>query len=208
MESKIETQTDEQKRMKITLEKISKFSKLLTKNNHYHNYPHELEVYHAVTRIGKAEGLSDYQLFILKTGALVHDLYVSPKRKDNEERTVQIVQIYLPEFGYTSEETDATSALVLATKMPQNPTTLMEKVICDADLDNFGREDFMEKGEMIREELGIPRSLKWYEGALELIRNHKYWTEYQRSFRDYGKLTNICKLTELVVGLQCKLDTL
>ena len=45
-------------------------------------------------------------------------------------------------LGTTHLGYDLFSQLILATKVPQKPKNKLEKIICDADLDYLGREDF------------------------------------------------------------------
>jgi predicted metal-dependent HD superfamily phosphohydrolase len=199
----METYKENEKRMKLALEKVARLSRDLTQTSPYHNYSHEVDVCEAATRVGRQEGLSDYELFLLRTGALTHDIIVSPGRSDNEEKSAEIIQIYLPRFGYFSEEINETGRIILATKMPQAPKTLMGRIICDADLDNLGREDFLEKSELVREELKIPEGTKWYEGCLALLQNHHYWTQSEKALRDPGKAANIQRLEKMLQEPKC-----
>jgi hypothetical protein len=41
----------------------------------------------------------------------------------------------------------------MATKLPPNPKNLLEKIICDSDLDYLGRSDFIPVSNTLFEEL-------------------------------------------------------
>ena len=56
---------------------------------------------------------------------------------------MEYAQKFLPEYGYSKIQIEKISQLILATKVPQNPKNKLEKIICDADLDYLGREDFI-----------------------------------------------------------------
>jgi hypothetical protein len=76
--------------------------------------------------------------------------------------------------------------LILSTKFPPNVELIKKdvkkQIICDADVANFGRDDFAEKGSLLREvflegieELGlkpsnIRSSLNWYSNTLKAMK--------------------------------------
>lgn len=165
----------------------------------YHNFEHALDVYSMAVSLAYLEELNYDNFASLRKAAISHDYLVVPGRKDNEERSARIISSYLFEIGDSEEEIERVSNLILATRLPQNPKNLAEAIICDADLDNLGREDCIELGEYVRMEAGIPRE-KWYSAQLGFLKNHKYWTESERRLRDEGKMRNIEMLERLIRG--------
>ena len=70
----------------------------------------------------------------------------------------------------------------------KNPAIVMP----DADLDNLGREDFFKLDSKLREGrrirgLDVSDDIKWYRGTLEVMKNHKYYTESQIKLREEEK---------------------
>lgn len=163
----------------------------------YHNFEHACDVYEAVQRLADMEEVSFEDKYLLKTSALLHDVIMVPKNKDNEERSAEFCGSYLPGLGYSSYEIEKTTGLILATKMPTKPSSLLEMILCDADVDNLGREDCLEKSECVRQELGIPQE-QWYPMTLKFLESHKYYTESAKQLRDKGKQENIEKLKKLL----------
>ena len=43
--------------------------------------------------------------------------------------------------------------MIMATKIPQTPTNQLDKILCDADLDYLGRDDFFEIGNRLFAEM-------------------------------------------------------
>ena len=169
----------------------------------YHNFGHAIDVYSAASTLALLGGVGYENRFLLKTAALLHDIVVVPGLRDNEERSAEFASQYLPKIGYSSDQTEKVGKLVLATKMPQNPNGFLEQVLCDADLDNLGRPDFLELGEKVRVELGLPNNEKWYQQQIQFLRNHQYHTEIARKLRDPGKAANIQRLEKMLQELKC-----
>ena len=169
----------------------------------YHNFRHAFDVYLAVSTLALLWGVSYEDMFLLRTSALLHDIIFVPRMKDNEEKSAEFAKQYLLGIDYSVEQTEKVGKLVLATKMPQNPNYFLEKILCDADLDNLGRPDFFELGEKLRIELGLLDNEKWYQQQLQFLRNHHYHTEIARKLRDPGKAVNIKRLKELLQEVKC-----
>jgi predicted metal-dependent HD superfamily phosphohydrolase len=159
----------------------------------YHNFGHAVEVYTAVSTLAGLGEVNSEDRFLLKSAALLHDIIFVPGRTDNEERSASFARQYLPRIDYSVEQSRKVGDLVLATKMPQKPRDYMEQLLCDADLYNLGGDEFFDRGEKLRQELGLPKET-WDEFQLGFLREHQYHTDVARKIRDGGKRTNIQQL--------------
>jgi len=162
-------------------------------NRDYHNFRHAKDVAHSALRLSDGENVGYQKRFELITAALLHDLIVEPYNKDNEERSVEIARELLPQIGYSPKEVKNVTKLILATKVPTKPSNKIERIICDADVDNLGREDFLERGEEVRKELNIPQE-GWYQTQINFLKNHKYYTKTAKKLRNEGLQKNIAEL--------------
>ena len=91
--------------------------------------------------------------------------------------------------------------MILATDLAVAPNTHLEKILCDADLDHFGRDDFFEMDGKLREGrrirgIDVRDDAKWYRGTLEVVTNHQYYTESQKQLREEEKQKNIQRLLD------------
>lgn len=183
-----------------------KFSKAYMESNtnhQYHNFRHAKDVVHIVIKLAKDEKISRKNRFLLIIAALTHDLIVEPNGKDNEEKSAFITKYFL--WGtnrtyseYSRKDIDIILNLIEATKLPTNPKNKMEKIICDADVDNLGRKDFFERSEEVRQEIGAPKNKKWYEGLLNFLKSQKYYTKSAQKLRNKGLKENIGKVENLI----------
>ncbi|MBN1231602.1 MAG: hypothetical protein JXA19_07065 [Anaerolineales bacterium] len=185
-------------------------NKLLTKlspNLIYHSAFHTIDdVVPAVMTLGMMAGLSEYEMGILTTAAWYHDIGYIRSRVNHENHGVEIVRETLPAFGYSTEEIDTISGIIMATKMPQSPENLMQEIMADADLDNLGRDDFFEVSENLRKEQTIhgqvSPDLDWYRNQLRFVENHSYFTVYAKELRGKGKEKNIYALKQIIHELE------
>ena len=116
--------------------------KALDKNLHYHNLPHTKEVIEVFDRLAELEAISEEEHLEGKTAALYHDTGFLIRYKENEQIGAGIARGALGRYGYSNKQIENIAEMIIATKLPQNPKTFLGGILCDADVDNFGREDF------------------------------------------------------------------
>src|SRR4030095_15950777 len=108
----------------------------------YHNLSHTLDVLQQAEVIAKQENVNDkHDLLLLKTAAVFHDSGFLFVYKNHEEKSCEIATESLRKV-FSEEDIKKVCGMIMATKIPQTPNTLLEQVICDADLDYLGRDDF------------------------------------------------------------------
>ena len=171
---------------------IQFLNKHLSSNLYYHGSHHTLDVLQSLNQICFYEKVKPVDFFILKTAVLFHDMGYIDQYDNNEIIGVNYAQKYLPEYGYSKMQIEKISQLILATKVPQNPKNKLEKIICDADLDYLGREDFMNISDNFFRELKENKVLKnkkeWDKIQIKFIERHNYFTDF--SIKNRSKLKN------------------
>jgi uncharacterized protein len=165
----------------------------------YHNMQHTLDVLTQVQRIAKEEGMEDEEgLFLLKTAALYHDTGFLSEYNGNEEIGCRLARKDLPGFGLNEKQIDRVCDLIMATRVPQSPKNRAEEIICDADLDYLGQDDFELISDALRQEFlefGIIHSNEeWYSRQIKFLETHKYFTESSRKHRNPVKCKHLEKL--------------
>jgi len=169
----------------------------------YHGLHHTRDdVLPAAERLGKLSGLNGEDFLLLQTAALYHDVGYIEQYACNEPVGARIAEETLPGFGYSSVQIEAIRAAILATQMPQAPRTALDQLMCDADLDSLGRDDYLKTSHDLRDELaahGTVIPLKtWYERQWEFLSGHTYFTEAARKLRRAKKLENVALLESLL----------
>lgn len=174
----------------------------LPENLYYHNLRHTLDVLGSAVLYSTMEKINEEELVLLKTAALYHDSGFLTKYSHNEDESVLIVQNVLPRFNYSQVQVETVKRMILCTEIPQKPKTILEKILCDADLDYLGRSDFYMTGIcLLREwnENGINTSLReWYIQELYFLQQHEYYTLSAYKLRNDLKLTHLQQIKDLL----------
>ena len=181
---------------------VSKLRTELTPKLYYHSPEHTIDVYNATLRLAKLEKISGHDLLLLKTAALYHDAGLIKRYKEHEDASVQIAIETLPEFGYSSEDIEIICRLIASTCLPQAAESKIEKILCDADLDYLGRDDFFMIAHKLRyewEELGFLHSTlkEWYQIQIDFLGEHHYYTPSANDLRYNGKIKNLLEIKDL-----------
>jgi ligand-binding sensor domain-containing protein/class 3 adenylate cyclase/HD superfamily phosphodiesterase len=165
---------------------------------YYHGIHHTIDVTNSAEEIAREEGVDGEDLFLLKTAALFHDAGFVQEYVKNEKIGVTFAREVLPKYGYTERQIDIIDAIIMATEIPQNPKTLLEMIMCDADLDYLGREDFYEISASLKKELisfgKIQTDKQWDEMQIPFLEKHQYFTETNKRRRQPNKLKRIEEL--------------
>lgn len=165
----------------------------------YHCIGHTLDVVREAERIAGEEGISDERsIFLLKIAALYHDTGFLRTYAGHEAASCAIFLEDAAGFGLTEGEKETIQGLIMATRVPQQPHSLLERIICDADLDYLGRSDFVTIGDTLRREFlhyGIVKDdADWERLQLKFLENHKYHTSSSQRLREPVKQVNYRKL--------------
>lgn len=162
---------------------------------HYHTIEHTLDVYECALALAKKEGLRPSDIKLLLIAAIYHDAGYLEQNSDHEQASCTIAQKYLPQFHYNQQDIDAICSVIMATKIPQQPHSLLEEIICDADLDYLGRDDFFSTGDKLYEEMLVLGNVKnreqWNSMQLAFLQQHHYFTSTALRLRQSQKEKNL-----------------
>ncbi|MEX2484653.1 MAG: adenylate/guanylate cyclase domain-containing protein [Brumimicrobium sp.] len=181
---------------------LSKLKKELSPKLHYHSYDHSKDVTRQAERIAIGEGITDEDLFLLKSAASYHDAGFVERYEKNEPIGAKMAEEILPNFGYTKVHIERIKELIYVTQIPHQPKNKLEEIICDADLDYLGRDDFHEISDRLRVELRehgkIDSDRKWDEIQVSFFNQHRYFTRTSIETRRQKKLQNLEEIKERI----------
>jgi len=181
---------------------VKKLNEELASNLYYHGFHHTVDVLNAAIMIAEVEDIRDDDLTLLKTGALFHDCGFLKTYKNHEEAGCEMAKEILPQFDYNSQQIEIVCGLIMATKIPQMPKTFLEQVLCDADLDYLGREDFEFIAASLYRELVenkfISTEQEWNRLQVTFLNNHKYFTFFSKRLREKPKQKHLAEIQKIV----------
>ena len=200
------------------LKKVDRFIRGLLRNKlpkglKFHIADHTLHptkgVVASANRIAISENISEHDRELLITAAYFHDSGYIRKYNKNEPIGAEIAGRILKLIGYKPNEVVKIQKMILSTDLEREPKTHLEKILCDADLDHFGREDLFKLDGKLREEwraegIDVNDDLKWYNGTLEIITKHQYYTESQKKLREERRQKNIKSLLRKIENIKKK----
>jgi uncharacterized protein len=177
---------------------LNRLEKELPKNLFYHGLHHTMDVCNAVDQLAQAERINGEDLVLLRTAAVFHDSGFLRQYLNNEPIAVLIAAEKLPAFGYSADQIRKVGGVILSTCIPQKPSNHIEEIMCDADLDYLGRDDFFEISETLKQEwfaYGLINSEEEYnEKQLKFFQQHNYFTQTARDAREQKKQQHLLEL--------------
>lgn len=181
---------------------LDKLEKELPVYLFYHNVKHTVDVVTEVELIGWAENCTDEEILLLKTAGLFHDVGHVIAYDNHEYHGTVIAREMLPRFNYSPAQIDKICEIIMATKLPPQPSNLLESIICDSDLDYLGRSDFIPVSNTLYEELKAQNKMgtlnDWNKIQVKFISGHQYFTATARSLREVNKQLQIERIQSLI----------
>ncbi|MEO6520772.1 MAG: Pycsar system effector family protein [Mucilaginibacter sp.] len=149
----------------------------------YHNLQHTNGVVAAGTEIANHYQLSDSDFFIVISACWFHDTGYFEDPKNHERKGAELAAELLKTLGVDEESITKVKACIMATQMPQSASTLLEQIVCDADLFHLGTDAFSEKDKLMRKEVNACHNMDlskegWHQKTIKFLQDHQYYTEY------------------------------
>ena len=179
----------------------------------YHDADHTLHPTTGVVAVANnlaiSENISEPDRELLIAAAYFHDTGYIREYDKNEPIAARMAGRVLKLIGYKPQEIKKIQKMILSTDLDREPKSHIEKILCDADFDHLGREDFFELDSKIRQGrrargIDVSDGAKWYKGTLEIIKTHRYYTESQKQWREKKKQENIKRLLKKMGNIEKK----
>ena len=136
---------------------------------------------------------------LIRIAAVSHDFGYTVSPEDHEERSISLIAPMLTPI-LSKKEIALVNGMIRATKIPQQPKTLYDKILADADLDYLGREDYDKLSKNLYQELlhfGIIKTeQEWLDLQINFLENHTYHTLYAKWNRRNFKLKKLKELKD------------
>jgi predicted metal-dependent HD superfamily phosphohydrolase len=167
-----------------------------TSNLLYHNRNHTEDVVAAAIKIANHYQLSDEDFFIVMAAVWFHDLGYMVDMAAHEEKGAGLAVDFFTEQHVDKKLVGLIKNCIMATKMPQAPKTLLEEIVCDADLFHLGTDEFKEKDKLLRKEIQLLHHVEiskaqWYSKSIMFLESHTYHTDFCRLLLNAAKEKNL-----------------
>ncbi len=162
----------------------------VSKSYAYHDIQHTRNVVASCLAIAEHYDLTPKELELLQIAAWFHDTGYDKGPVDHEERSAQYAKEFLTKYSYHPDDIAIIRDCIMATKMPQNPNSLLEQILSDADMNHLGKSSYWDRCGRLRQELAMTQNLnmseqEWMDFEINFIKAHSYFTPVAEKF--YGK---------------------
>jgi len=163
----------------------------------YHNKSHTERVVDAVIKIANHYQLNEHDFFVVTIAAWFHDMgYYSGAASEHEANGAAMAAAFLGQHAADDTSIEQVKNCILATRMPQMPSNLLEQIVCDSDLFHLGTKDFPELNKLMRKEAeeraGKEINKKeWRSHTIAFLQSHHYHTDYCQLLLNQKKQENL-----------------
>lgn len=161
----------------------------------FHDFEHTVQTVAAVKVLAEGCQIDSGMVDLLLLATWFHDTGYAQGPIDHEERSCTNADRFLR--GKISDaDLDLIFRCIRATKVPQQPTDLLEEIICDADLSHLGMETYWERNSKLRQEFALTRNQlvndqEWVDFELNFMLGHEYHTAVAREMLNKRKAKHI-----------------
>lgn len=168
----------------------------------YHTLSHTKAVVKAAEKLAHHYQLSEPDHLTVVTAAWFHDLgYLTGPPDGHEATGADLARAFLQQSAMPAPVVEQVAGCIRATKMPQSPGTLLEEILCDADLFHLASDEYKDGQKKLRKEkknlTGVAISgFDWRQENIAFLSQHRYFTDYARTLLQKGLAGNLRKLHE------------
>jgi predicted metal-dependent HD superfamily phosphohydrolase len=174
------------------------FNRYLDPRYVFHGLDHTEQTVVAARMLGEGYSLDAKEMMVLELATWFHDIGYVQGADEHEERSCDHARQYLAGKLDTAD-LEVLLGLIRSTKVPQQPATLMEQIICDADLSHLGMDSYWDRTGKLRQEFILTRQMimseqEWMDFELNFMLKHAYHTPVAREMFNRKKAKHIKRL--------------
>jgi predicted metal-dependent HD superfamily phosphohydrolase len=171
----------------------------LPKQYTYHTIEHIRDVVKQAERIAKKEKIDKSIIQDIKLAAWLHDVGYIWEPNRHEARGAEYATSILTEMKFPRSKISLITGMIMATKIPQSPKNHLEQIICDADLDYLGRDDYDSNSNNLLKEIELSKKITLKEWLLiqeKFLKAHAYFTTTSQKLRNKRKKETLLSIQE------------
>lgn len=166
----------------------------------YHNQFQTKAILNKASIIADHYKVDDHERFIVS--AATHFLFTGYSitgKASSKEKSTEIAEKFLKDTGITDKDITEIKKCILATKKSKIPTSLPEKIVCDAETFYLGNDEFKGNNKLLKKEYEAlkKRHLNgedWRVLTIKTLETHSYHTDYCRSLLEKTKAEHLSEL--------------
>ncbi|MDN3546740.1 Pycsar system effector family protein [Mucilaginibacter aquaedulcis] len=186
------------------LEKISQFVKERFNEHHhnelkFHNFELVKKTLAAARLIAGHYNLSEDDRFVLYAALWLKDIGFTEDPRNHEAAGLSIILNFLQTLNLDETVDQRIQRLLGLTPSTQQPLSLIEQIFLDSSTFYFSKKSFSKMNELQRQEQSKLQfrkinKMEWLQQSINLMQDHKYYTEAAQSLMDIKKQRNAALL--------------
>lgn len=168
----------------------------------FHNFNHTQHVVQKCDELATYYKVSEEDKEALLTAAWFHDTGYLYGRINHEDAGIKIASDFLNSVNANPEFINKVNELILVTKLPSKPVTLLQKIVCDADLHHLASSEYLDWSNRLRLEVQLSGNFidehTWTKENISFFKGHYYFTEYAITFWESQKQRNLQALNDFL----------
>ena len=158
---------------------VNRLAEELDLNLAYHSQAHTIDVIDEALSLANLDGVDEDSLLRLAVAAAFHDAGFLAQRTDHEEIGARMAaDAMAADSRFNPADIDLVAKMILDTRVnPHGPvhrcTTKLSPWLLDADMANFGRQDFFRQTELIAQEMQV-NIIDMVSNTLDLMDRHSW----------------------------------
>lgn len=165
----------------------------------YHNFQHTLDVVQAVNEISEYYELTQKEKELLLIAAYFHDAGYDQGAFGHEDRGKAYARKFLTDRELPEENILIVEEIIEATRPQSTASTLLQKILRDADFSHVGSDQYWDRCSRVRQEILLTKQDfmaedEWVDFELNFIQNHQFNTDAAFTLYQAKKQKNIKRL--------------
>ncbi len=174
----------------------------LQKGITYHNLSHTKEVVNISKSLGDKAEITPDEMELLLIAAWFHDVGIIFQYDLHELKGAELCREFLTNHLYPASKIKMISQMILSTRIPQKPSNILEKILCDSDLAYTGTKNFNSRSQLLRLEwknmLGKEFSdSEWLKINIDFLLKNKFHTRFAKTLFNEGREKNLIWLQKI-----------
>lgn len=171
----------------------------LSTDYNYHCINHTFEVVKNAEELGRGLFLSEKEFDIVVLAAWFHDVGYSKGGNGHEKISIDIAEEFLIANNFLIEDIEQVKKCIDATELSHVPNSFLEEILSDSDILHIGKDDYLEKSELLRQELKKNQNRnysdeEWIKLNIKFLTEHNFYTKYAKTNYGHKRIQNIKKL--------------
>ncbi len=165
----------------------------------YHNPDHTKNVVAITGQIAQHYSLEEKELFIVMAAAWFLNVGYYKDVLHPQQESAALAEEFFTGAGVEKETIDSIKNCILSSKTNSSTETLLVNIISDAGSFYLGTENFSAYNKLKRKESALLNKIaidknEWKRGTIQMLENHKYYTDFCESRLNTTKQWNLDKL--------------